>query len=193
MDNATIKLYKDGDDLIVVFKNASDDIASLITRMLQPDAPQPEIVPDLVPQPEYAEEAPPNLAAAECLTQDKPLPEEPAEVCRIQTFDEFRSGLADLIKLDLDSEAYVQTKEACRKYFESHDRVRADKISTLALPRVKSFVKFFYWLDSDTINAFLESKRSTFEEFADSVPEDKLRNTAEAIGKTIVSFFETVV
>ena len=189
MENATIKLYKDGNDLIVVFPNASDEILNAIMRLFPTGPSQPEIVPDLVAPPEEQNEPIPDISEAECLIPS----EESAPVLdriEIATFKDFVSYMAAMFKGDIEIERIKCVEDACRAYYYAHDKIRADVISSLEIERVKKFLQCFYWLNGKFFKDFNESEYQTIADFTDSTPEDELRVKAKEIGQLIVSFME---
>ena len=175
MDNATIKLYKDGRDIIVVFKNASDDILDVIKKTLEIQM-TPILVPDLEEPPECNEE-PLDLSSIEYL---EPVPQ-------VTSFNDFVELTANMMTTKISA----GTKEACRKYYENHNKIMADVISTLELRRVKGFILNCHKLSGEFAAAFDESPYSTINDFVDSLPESDLRKIAKGIGDKVVSFFET--
>ena len=57
MDNVNIQIYKDGNDIIVVFKNSSDELCSIIERLINGIA-QKNVATIPVPSLEPQEEEP---------------------------------------------------------------------------------------------------------------------------------------
>lgn len=176
MDNITIKLYKDGNDLIVVFKNASDDLLNVVKRVLEVQ-PAPIAVPDLDPPPEYTEDAPVDLTSLEPLT--------PAPVVR--DFAEFVRLTSEMMRA-----TYVDAdvKRACKSFYDSHNKIMADIISTLDISRVKGFIINCYPISIDLSTSISNREYSTINDYVDDRPEDELRRIAETIGRAVVSFFE---
>lgn len=174
MDSATIKLYKDGDDIIVVFKNASGDILDTVQKILEIQM-MPTIIPDLEPPPECPDEHL-DLSTAECLL---PLNE-------VKTFSEFIDLTAKMMFNQIEEDA----RNACKIYYDGHNKIMADVISTLDIKRVKGFLVNCYKLSPELIMAYAESQYSTINDYVDSLPEQELRNLSQAIGNNVVSFFE---
>ena len=174
MDSVTIKLYKDGSDIIVVFKNASDDLLEVVKKTLEIQV-APTLVPDLEAPPEYHDE-PLNIPSEEFL-----IP-----TFRIQSFSDFVETTAELMNAEIDAEKM----KACRNFYESHDKIMANTISTLALPRVKGFVANCYKMSMSVVESFSTSQYSTINEWVDSLSEHEVRKTAKEIGDNVVSFFE---
>ena len=175
MKNISINMYKDGDDLIVVFKNTSEELVDVIKKMLAIQAPPTPIL-DLEAPPEAPAEI--DLSEAECLT--------PIE--KISSFNEFAGVLTDAKRFPV----HETTRNALLEYYNTHNKILADKISTLETPRVKGFVSCFYGLNDEVTAAFNASQQSTIKEFVDFMPEGELRRVAHEIGDWIVSFFKAV-
>ena len=165
----TIKTYKDGDDIIVVFKRPSSDLLDVLNKTFGIQV-EPTVVPDLEAPPEHTEEP---------LADAQPL--------MIRTFSEFVEMTAEMMVTKI----HAEKMEACRQFYESHNKIMADVISKLELPRVKGFIVNCYTMNIDAVEAFNESQYSTIKEFADSLPERDLRKLAQKIGDGVVSFFET--
>ena len=180
MDRADIKMYKDGKDIILVFKNASIEIENLIGNMLGgSDKASFREVPDLE-EPPYVDESIPDLAA---------FVEPPEDIIK-KGFDGFVELLVKINNQLFEGEMLERAKKECKTFFYSHNKVMTDTISTLEYKRVKGFVKCFYEL-SPEIKEQINSSKYSIEEYIDSVmTEEYVRSVAEEIGKTIIIICE---
>lgn len=174
MEKTTIKLYKDGADVIVVFKNASDDTLNSILKKLNIQS-EPTVIPDLEAPPECYDE-PVNILADETNVQIEPI-------C---SFNEFIEATIYSMMNPVDSAKFA----SCKEYYDGHNKIMADVIATLPLQRIKGFIVNCYRLNTDVVAAINESQYSTIDEWVENQSGQTLCETAKKIGDKIVYFFD---
>ena len=179
--NTPIILYKDGSDVIVVFKNPTEDIATLLQKNL---FPKRNIVIKEVPELE------PLTTSSEDVAYPYTRGKSPKAVIQEEKFDGFIKLLVGLQAEAFEESQVPDVLGVCKNFFETHNKVQADKVSSFDLDRLKNFLIHSYRLNEDLTTAYYESDCESIAIFVDSLSEAELRSAADIVSKIILSFFE---
>ena len=179
--NTPIILYKDGDDVVVVFKKPTEDIKALLQNNL---FSKRDIVIKEVPELE------PSITSSEEIAYAYTRGKSPKAVIQEEKFDGFIKLLVGIQAEAFEKSQISDVLVACKEFFEAHNKVQADKVGTFNVARLKNFLMHSYRLNEDLTTAYYESDCESIAVFVDSLSETELRSAAEVIGKIILSFFE---
>lgn len=176
MDRADIKMYKDGNDIIIVFKNASSGIEDFLKNMFS-DRTEPSFkeVPDLEELP-CPDEPMPDLAK---------FMEAPEETIK-RGFDGFVEILTAIHNEEYKEDMLERAKKECCQYFDSHNRIKVDQIDSFEYERIKTFIQCFYKLNFDLVNLLESGKYASIDSLISEIDEKTARIIAEEISKKVI-------